>query len=90
MSENNVNNTDNTNNKKSTYFADSQKRYGEKCVKYTVKYTLNESDISSVVVDAIGKSGKTPNRWIKDAIKEKLKRDGFLSESAENMSDGEQ
>ena len=80
MSENNVNNTDNANNKKSTYFADSQKRYGEKCVKYTVKYTLNESDISAVVVDAIGKSEKTPNRWIKDAIKEKLERDGFLSE----------
>lgn len=90
MSENNVNNTDNVNNKKSTYFADSQKRYGEKCVKYTVKYTLNESDISAVVVDAIGKSGKTPNRWIKDAIMEKLRKDGFLSESAESVTDGEQ
>ena len=80
MSENNVNNTDNVNNKKSTYFKDSQKRYGDKCVKYTVKYTLNESDVSSVVVDAIGKSVLTANRWIKDAIMEKLKRDGFLSE----------
>ena len=87
MSENNVNNTDNVNNKKSTYFADSQKRYGEKCVKYTIKYTLNESDISAVVVDAIGKSGKTPNRWIKDAIKEKLIRDGYIGG---NVSDGEQ
>ena len=80
LSENNVNNTDNVNNKKSTYFKDSQKRYGDKCVKYTVKYTLNESDVSSVVVDAIGKSVLTANRWIKDAIMEKLKRDGFLSE----------
>ena len=80
MSENNVNNTDNINNKKSTYFKDSQKRYGKKCVKYTVKYTLNESDVSAIVVDAIEKSGKSPNRWIKDAIAEKLKRDGFLSE----------
>ena len=87
MSENNVNNTDNVNNKKSTYFADSQKRYGEKCVKYTIKYTLNESDISAVVVDVIGKSGKTPNRWIKDAIKEKLIRDGYIDG---NVSDGEQ
>ena len=90
MSENNANNTDNVNNKKSTYFADSQKRYGEKCVKYTVKYTLNESEVSAVVVDAIGKSGKTPNRWIKDAIIEKLKRDGYIGGSAENMPDGEQ
>ena len=87
MSENNANNTDNVNNKKSTYFADSQKRYGEKCVKYTVKYTLNESDISAVVVDVIGKSGLTANRWIKDAIKEKLKMDGYIGD---NVSGGEQ
>ena len=80
MSDNIENSAENGNNKKSTYFKDSQKRYGEKCVKYTVKYTLNETNISAVVVDAIGKSGKSPNRWIKDAIMEKLKRDGFLSE----------
>ena len=87
MSDNIENSIENGNNKKSTYFKDSQKRYGEKCVKYTVKYTLNESDISTVVVDAIGKSGKTPNRWIKDAIKEKLIRDGYIGG---NVSDGEQ
>ena len=87
MSENNANNTDNANNKKSTYFADSQKRYGEKCVKYTVKYTLNESEVSDIVVDAIGKSGLTANRWIKDAIMEKLKRDGYIDG---NVSDDEQ
>ena len=80
MSDNKENSVENGNNKKSTYFKDSQKRYGEKCVKYTVKYTLNESKVSTIVVDAIGKSGLTANRWIKDAIKEKLERDGFLSE----------
>ena len=80
MSDNKENSTENGNNKKNTYFKDSQKRYGEKCVKYTVKYTLNESDVSAIVIDAIGKSGKSPNRWIKEAIAEKLKRDGFLSE----------
>ena len=80
MSDNKGNSFKIWNNKKSTYFKDSQKRYGEKCVKYTVKYTLNESDVSAVVADVIGKSGKSPNRWIKDAIKEKLKRDGFLIE----------
>ena len=80
MSDNKENSTENENNKKSTYFKDSQKRYGEKCVKYTVKYTLNESEVSTIVVDAIGKSGLTANRWIKDAIEEKLKRDGYLSE----------
>ena len=80
MSDNNINCVEDIDKKKSTYFVESQKRYGKKCVKYTVKYTLNESDISAVVMDAIGKSGKTPNRWIKDAIMEKLKRDGFLNE----------
>lgn len=64
--------------KKSTYFAESQKRYGDKCVKYTIKYTLNESDISNVVVDAIEKSGLTANRWIKEAIMEKLVHDGYI------------
>ena len=77
MSDNKKNSIENVNNKKSTYFKDSQKRYGEKCVKYTVKYTLNENKISGVVVDAIAKSGLTANRWIKDAIEEKLKRTDF-------------
>ena len=80
MSDNNINRVEDIDKKKSTYFAESQKRYGEKCVKYTVKYTLNESDVSAIVIDAIGKSGLTANRWIKEAIMEKLKRDGFLSE----------
>ena len=80
MSDNNINRVEDIDKKKSTYFAESQKRYGEKCVKYTVKYTLNESDVSAIVMDAIGKSGLTANRWIKDAIEEKLKCDGFLSE----------
>ena len=80
MSDNIENSVENGNNKKNTYFRDSQKRYGEKCVKYTVKYTLNESEVSAIVMDAIAKSGKSPNRWIKDAIAEKLKMDGFLSE----------
>ena len=65
MSDNNINRVEDIDKKKSTYFAESQKRYGEKCVKYTVKYTLNESDVSAIVMDA---------------IEEKLKRDGFLSE----------
>ena len=80
MSDNKENSAENRNNKKSTYFKDSQKRYGEKCVKYTVKYTLNENEVSAIVMDAIGKSGKSPNRWIKDAIAEKLVNDGYLSE----------
>lgn len=77
MIENSLNNES---KKKSTYFAESQKRYGDKCIKYTVKYTLNESVVSAVVVDTIAKSGLTPNKWIKLAICEKLVRDGLLPE----------
>ena len=75
MSENNVNNTDNANNKKSTYFKDSQKRYGEKCKKYTVKFTLNESEKSQQIEKVIEKSGLTANAWIKSAMMEKSERE---------------
>ena len=75
MSENNVNNTDNVNNKKSTYFKDSQKRYGEKCKKYTVKFTLNESETSQQIEKVIKKSGLTANAWIKSAMMEKSERE---------------
>ena len=75
MSENNANNTDNVNNKKSTYFKDSQKRYGEKCKKYTVKFTLNESEKSEQIEKVIAKSGLTANAWIKSAMMEKSERE---------------
>ena len=63
---------------KSTYFAESQKRYNDKCVKFTIKYTLNECQISEIVKTAIVKSGETPNKWIKQAIYEKLKNEGYV------------
>ena len=60
--------------KKSTYYAESQKKYGEKCKKYTVKYTLQELEIVREIEKAISESGKTANAWIKEAIEEKLER----------------
>lgn len=75
MSENNSNCMDNINNKKSTYFAESQKRYGEKCKKYTVKFTLNEIEKSEQIEKAIAVSGLTANAWIKSAMMEKVERD---------------
>lgn len=78
MSDNKENLQENKHNKKSTYYPASQKKYGEKCLKYTVKYTLNESEIAEIVCHVISNSGMTPNKYIKVAIAEKLERDGFL------------
>ena len=75
MSDNKENSVENVNNKKSTYFKDSQKRYGEKCKKYTVKFTLNESEKSEQIEKAIAKSGLTANAWIKSAMMEKSERE---------------
>lgn len=78
MSDNNINCVEDIDKKKSTYFAESQKRYGAKCVNIAVKYTPNESDVSCIFLDAVEKSGLTKNQWVKSAIVEKLQRDGFL------------
>lgn len=78
MSDNKVNLQENIHNKKSTYFAESQKRYNDKCKFYHIKYTLEERELAEIVNSAIIKSGLTANAWIKKAINEKLKRDGFI------------
>ena len=75
MSDNMNNSIENGNNKKSTYFKDSQKRYDEKCKKYTVKFTLNESEKSQQIEKVIEKSGLTANAWIKSAMMEKSERE---------------
>lgn len=75
MSDNNINCVEDIDKKKSTYFAESQKRYGEKCKKYTVKFTLNESEKSEQIEKAIVKSGLTANAWIKSAMMEKAERE---------------
>ncbi|MBQ8246902.1 MAG: hypothetical protein IJZ42_07195 [Lachnospiraceae bacterium] len=69
---------DNENGKKSTYFAESQKRYNEKCKFYHIKYTLEEKEKAEIVNSAILKSGLTANAWIKTAIHDKLEKDGFI------------
>lgn len=75
MSDNKENCVENIDKKKSTYFAESQKRYGEKCKKYTVKFTLNELEKSEKIEKVIAKSGLTVNSWIKLAMMEKAERE---------------
>jgi len=60
--------------KKSTYYAESQKKYNQKTKLFAVKYTLQELGIVGEIEKAISESGKTANAWIKEAICEKLER----------------
>ena len=73
-------------------YSEKQRQYNDKydaenMIAYTVKY---QRSIYDAVEKAMEKSGMNRNRWTTTAIMEKLKRDGFLSESAESMPGSEQ
>ena len=53
----------------------AQKKYNEKCKRYTIKYTPDELEIIPQIEKALQESGMTANAWMKQAIKEKLERD---------------
>ena len=78
MSDINVNSAENKNN----YNKEVQDRYKAKCMQIAIRYGLNESDI--MVSQAIEKYCRENNcsrgSFTRDAIMEKLERDGFLSE----------
>ena len=67
---------------KSNYNSEWQKEYRKKVGQFNVKYTLSETDLQTVEAlrKAIATSGKSNNIWIQEAIKEKLVKDGFLTE----------
>lgn len=64
--------------KKSTYYPDSQKRYGAKCKVFAIKYLPDDMEKVKLIDKALEQSGLSANAWIKMAIDEKLERDGFL------------
>lgn len=64
--------------KKSTYYANSQKRYGEKCKVFAIKYLPDDMEKVRLIDEVLDKSRMSANAWIKMAIDEKLERDGFL------------
>ena len=78
MSDNNVNSAENKNN----YNKEVQDRYKAKCMQIAIRYGVNENDL--IVSQAIEKYCRENNcsrgSFTRDAIVEKLKRDGFLSE----------
>ena len=75
MSDNNVNSTDNKNN----YNKEVQDRYKAKCMQIAIRYGVNEEDLT--VSQAIEKYCRENNcsrgSFTRDAIMEKLERDGF-------------
>ena len=78
MSHNNVNSAENKNN----YNKEVQDRYKAKCMQIAIRYGLNKSDvmISQAIEKYCRDNGCSRGSFTRDAITEKLKRDGFLNE----------
>ena len=70
---------DNT-EKKSTYNYKAQKKYNENSKHIGLKFITSEIDFYNQIEKACKKNGISKQKYIKDAIMEKLKRDRFLSE----------
>ena len=71
---------ENNTEKKSTYNYEAQKRYNKKSKHIGLKFIESEIDFYNQIEKACNENGVSKQKYIKDAIVEKLKRDGFLSE----------
>ena len=78
MSDDNINSVENRNN----YNKEVQDRYKAKCMQIAIRYGVNESDvmISQAIEKYCRDNGCSRGSFTRDAIMEKLKKDGFLSE----------
>ena len=83
MSDNNRNSTENKNN----YNKEVQDRYKAKCMQIAIRYGLNDNDV--MISQAIEKYCRDNNcsrgSFTRDAIVEKLERDGYIDGSAEQI-----
>ena len=66
--------------KKSTYNYEAQKRYNEKSRHIGLKFIESEIEFYNQIEKACNEKGISKQKYIKEAIMEKLKRDGYLSE----------
>ena len=66
--------------KKSTYNYEAQKKYNENSKHIGLKFIENEIDFYNQIETACNEKNMSKQKYIKVAIMEKLKRDGFLSE----------
>ena len=63
------------------YNQKAQKKYNEKCKRYTIKYTPEEMDVVNELENIVKQCGLTMNAWMKKAIMEKLERETKKEES---------
>ena len=80
--ENNIDMTE----KKSTYNYEAQKKYNEKNVVISLKFIHSEKSFLDSIEKACHNTGISRQKYIKDAIMEKLKRDGYIGG---NVTDSE-
>ena len=66
--------------KKSTYNYEAQKRYNEKSRHIGLKFIESEIEFYNQIETACNEKGISKQKYIKEAIMEKLGRDGYLSE----------
>ena len=66
--------------KKSTYNYEAQKKYNEKSKHIGLKFVASEIEFYNQIETACNENGASKQKYIKDAIVEKLERDGFLRE----------
>ena len=73
--------------KKSTYNYEAQKKKKKKNVVISLKFIHSEKSFLDSIEKACQNTGMSRTKYIKDAIMEKLKRDGYIGG---NVTDGEQ
>lgn len=66
--------------KKSTYNYKAQKKYNENSKHIGLKFVASEIDFYNQIEKVCNATGCSKQNYIKNAIREKLKKDGFLSE----------
>ena len=66
--------------KKSTYNYEAQKKYNEKSKHIGLKFIESEIEFYNQIEKACNEKGISKQKYIKDAIMEKLEKDGCLSE----------
>lgn len=69
---------ENTNKKKSTYNYEAQKKYNAKNKFVNLKFVQSENEFFDTIEKACATLGMSKQGFIKTAIHEKWKRDGFL------------
>lgn len=74
-----MNSTENTNNKKSTYYKESQYNYKKYLLQIAFRYSKSEVKESEIIRKYLIDTGMNAGEFAKTAIREKLEREGLLN-----------